>query len=147
VATVDPHRRAVRRPDRSSIAILAEVVLPVAAKAPIEPADDFEAVDGQASLRVSPKFNAAPSWPLPAQRAGGVPVSSRSKTMSELERERWWISTATTLAFVPANSDADTGNVNHAVSLEPSTVDEAGDKEQHHLVWNPFRSSHATHNE
>ncbi len=32
---------------------------------------------------------------------------------------------ATTLAFVPANSDADTGNVNHAVSFDPSTVEEA----------------------
>ena len=34
---------------------------------------------------------------------------------AELVRERWWISTATTLAVVPANSCADTGNVNHAV--------------------------------
>ena len=42
--------------------------------------------------------------------------------MSELVRERWWISTAIPLAFVPANSDAVTGNVNNAVSLAPSVV-------------------------
>ena len=42
------------------------------------------------------------------------------------EFERWWISRATTLALVPANSWADTGHVNHAVSLDPPTVTRLG---------------------